>query len=665
MNQVFYKILYYFEQEHRQWLLWFPVGLGIGIGVYFSLENEPSYLIPCVLGAAFLGLALGVRSLSLKALSAFICIVLVGFLSAKIRTTYLGAPLLLETFVGSIEGEIESVEEMPKAFRMVLKNVKLGHGVTVYKKVRIRFQGRLIPLSLPLSGDRVRLYGRLMPPPLPAMPGGYNFRQKAYFSGISAVGFALGEMEVTSSYLSHQPPKLWERLNQVLAHQRFALSQQIKFDFPSHNGALINAFITGDRGAIPEKTRQQFADAGIAHILAISGLHFSIVAGLIFFFIRRCLSLWSRCAERYSTKKISAVLALCVTSMYLLLCGAPIPAQRAFFMTSLVLIGILFDRTAISLRNVAFAAILILLFSPESLLNVSFQLSFAAVIVLVAGYESIIRKGALTINTHFMALNFICKYVGGLILTTVLATLATTPFIIYTFHKMTIHAVAGNLVAIPLLSLILMPLSLAYVMGTYMGFSDVCIPLLEGTLNVLVSCAHRISEWPGASIPVRMVPQMAIISFVFGGLWLCLWQHKWRHLGWSGIGLAVVWAAVINPPDLLITADQKLIAFYNQDRHILSNTKQSGRFALESFMKIHGKKEVKKEIFLQNGEYKCIKSRQILRIKDKGGGKWIYFADQVLGPGHFEKNLAYVFWFEKNGIQVQHVRGSLGKRPWS
>jgi competence protein ComEC len=132
--------------------------------------------------------------------------------------------------------------------------------------------------------------------------------------------------------------------------------------------------------------RKAMRDSGLAHILAISGMHMVIMAGTWFWLVRgawRCFRRW-----RFDTRSAwAAVAALFGAAFYLALSGGAVPTIRAWIMMSIMLLAILLDRPAISMRNVALAALIILAWTPEILFSPSFQMSFAAVVGLIAVYE--------------------------------------------------------------------------------------------------------------------------------------------------------------------------------------------------------------------------------------------------------------------------------------
>jgi competence protein ComEC len=236
-------------------------------------------------------------------------------------------------------------------------------------------------------------------------------------------------------------------------------------------GEIAAALITGERGGISEQVSQAMRDSGLAHILSISGLQMAIMARTVFWLVRALLALVPSLALRYPIKKWAAAAALVAATFYLALSGAAVPTVRSWIMMSIVLIAVMLDRPALTMRNVALAALAILLVAPESLFEPSFEMSFAAVIALVALYEWLSTRGRSLhdVSPVWVALRRGASLAGAAAATTLVASAAIAPFAVYHFHRMTHFGLIANLVAAPLVSLLIMPMALLSLLAMPFG----------------------------------------------------------------------------------------------------------------------------------------------------------------------------------------------------
>ena len=220
------------------------------------------------------------------------------------------------------------------------------------------------------------------------MPGGYDFGRELFYEGIGASGFSYGAPEI----IDLGPVPFWIRWKIPIATLRESIGSRIEAALPGGTGEIANALITGDRGGIADRTTEALRRSGLGHILAISGLHMALVVGAVFGGLRAVLALSPALALRRPIKKWAALGALGAALFYLLLSGASVSTQRSFVMLSVMLVAVLLDRRAFSIRNVAVAAMIILMITPEVLLTVSFQMSFAATLTLIAGFEFVSER---------------------------------------------------------------------------------------------------------------------------------------------------------------------------------------------------------------------------------------------------------------------------------
>lgn len=547
-----------FIAERAHWILWLPVALGIGIGLYFGLPLEP----PRILGIA--ALALGCALIVLfrniwpvrLALMAFLAMSL-GFVVAQWRTHEVAATSLNRALTfATIEGRVDAVEPAVRGPRVVLDVFSISRldREETPSKVRLRLHAADAGVR---PGDVIRVRGRLTPPPSASYPGGYDFSRNAWFSGLGGVGFAFGPSERLASR-----PKggLTERFQTLIASARADIADRLSERIEGPAGGVAAALATGLRGGIPEDVRENMRDSGLAHLLAISGLHIGLVAGFVFTLVRGGLALSPNLALRWPLKKIAAVAALLAAAIYMLLAGATVPTQRAFIMTAVVLVAMLLNRRGISLRLIALAATLVLLLRPEALLNVSFQMSFAATIALVAAYEAFWGRMRVATGESSFARR-IAIYFLAVAFTTLIASLATAPFAVFHFNRLALLGIVANLVAVPVAALWVMPLEVLALLLMPFGLEGLVTPLLGWGVEVILATAASVSAWPLAAITVPAPQTIGLVVMTFGALWLTLWQGRWRLIGVVPVIAGLASAGGVAAPDIMIADNAKLIAF--------------------------------------------------------------------------------------------------------
>ena len=296
------------------------------------------------------------------------------------------------------------------------------------------------------------------------------------------------------------------------------------------------AVVVGEKTRLPKQIISNYRDSGLAHFLSVSGLHLGTIAGLIFFVVRLLLALFPAVALKFDIKKIAAVCAIVGSAFYLLISGMAIPAQRAFIMTTVVLVGVMFNRQAISLRMVSFAALVVLIIAPQALISISFQMSFAAVYALVAFYESYKRAPYRKRGVF----GTIWLYLVGIVVCDFVASLATAPFSLYHFHRLAIYTSLGNLLAGPLIGLYLMPMILVCLAALPFGQAFYPLKALGAGVDVLNRITDTVAHLPHSVWQTDALPLWALLLIVCGGFWLCVWHRRWRWWGVVPIIIGVI-----------------------------------------------------------------------------------------------------------------------------
>ena len=573
--------------ERERWPLWLPVGLGAGIGLYFALPFEPSWpwaaLIALAAVAAIFGVA-GTRIAALRVLLAAIAAIALGFGWAKLRTEIVAAPVLAER-VGplGIDGRIEAAELHGKGIRFVLGDIRGKRFAPGTTPARVRISVRA-ETPLPPPGSWVHVTAVLMPPPAPAAPGAYDFGRAAYYLRLGGVGYAYGRPK---SIAPLGEPSRIDRWHLFVETLRTRMTARIHEVLPGSTGGIASALITGDRAAISDEDEQALRDAGLAHVLAIAGLHMALVGGGLFWVLRALLAAFPSIALRYPIKKWAAVAALAASTFYLMISGASSASTRAYVMLASMLLAVLLDRPALSMRTLALAAAIILLLGPESLIEPGFQMSFAAVVglIAVAEWEQARPRDETAAPKRFAAVR---RYMRGIATTSLVGSLATVPYAIYHFDRATHYAVLGNLLAMPVMGFVAMPAAALAVFLMPFGLDAWPLHVLGFGIEIMLAMGRWVSALPGAVSVMPAWPVSALVIVSLGGLWLGLWRKSWRWFGLLPmlLGVGVAYATV--PPDLLVARDGITVAIRAPDGALKLFRKAKDNYSAGEWLKRDG-----------------------------------------------------------------------------
>ena len=417
--------------------------------------------------------------------------------------------------------------------------------------------------SAPAVGSFVELKAHLSPPLQPLRPGGYDFARDMYFQRIGASGYALGAIKV-------KPPQVergfWLRYASIIDNLRDAIDKRIRAVIAGDNGSIASALITGKRDAISVPVNDAMYVSSLAHVLSISGYHMAVVAGIVFFFIRAGLALVPSLASRYPIKKWAAFGAILAAAFYLLLSGAEVATQRSFIMIAIVLVGVMLDRPTLTFRTLAVAAIVVLLLAPQAVVHPSFQMSFAATLALIAAYQhglpwhadrdsSVGRRVALWGFREF----------SGLLLASLVAGLATTPYAAYHFHRLAPYGVLANLLAMPVISTLVMPMGILGIVTMPFGFDAVFWRLMGDGIDWMIWVALWVSNLPGAVGRMPAFGTGPLLAGTAGLLLICLLRTPLRWCGAMLMLVAGLWAVMTPRPDVLIADDGQTAAIRGPD----------------------------------------------------------------------------------------------------
>jgi competence protein ComEC len=570
----------YADQESQRLFIFSPVLVGAGVLLGDLVRLGP--LAPLAVMLASLAAAWTAAERGRERASyALRCLSLVagGALLLSARVMMAAAPVVPHGLApASVTGTLVEIElrERDRRYTVDVTAIEGLAPEDTPSRVRISWRGRP---GAEEPGDLVSLRAALAPPPGPSHPGGYDFSRQMFFERIGGSGYAL-----TPPLILKAGGGSWrsdaERLRERIANR-------VEGRIGGREGAVAAALVTGKRERIPEDTVDSLRDAGLAHLLAISGLHMGLVCGFIFFASRWLLSRSQRLTLRLPIKKLAAGCALAAGLFYLMVSGGAWSAQRAFIMAGVACAAILLDRRAVSLRNAAAAALIILALRPEAVFAPGFQMSFAAVITLIAAFAVIeerwprtVQRGPLTKASGFL---------GGLFLTSLLAGFATGPFAAYHFGRIASYGLLGNMLAMPVVTLAVMPALVLSLFLMPIGLDGPVLLLVGRGIGLVLMIADWTASLSGA---VKTVPQLSPFGLAAasgGMLMLALLKAPWRVGGAALLVLALPLSLSADVPDVFLSRNLRNTGIRMDDgTHLALLSKRRDRFSSENWLQAMG-----------------------------------------------------------------------------
>ncbi len=580
------------KQQEGRAILWIVVAFAAGAALFFSWRTDPSDWLGAIAAVvAIVLLRLKIARSITKPLAIAIIAVAAGHSAAQFRTAFVATPLLTKE-IGPVDitGRVVETERRPGVNRVVLAPTHLPRVPegAVPKRLRIN-----IPRGhgLPQVGETVTVPAVVGPAMRPAVPDGFQFQRFLYFERIGGTGYSVGRWEVATA----AGEATWSaRFTAVTESWRRGIGERVAKVLPGDAGAVATALINGEQTVIPDPLQDAYRAAGLAHLLSISGFHMTLLAGAAFFLIRRILALIPAVALRTDTKKIAAWASLALTFGYLLISGMSVPAVRSFLMIAVVLVAVLLDRTALSLRTIAWAALLLLLVYPDAIIGASFQMSFVAVLALIALYEQTwLKIPWRDAKGEFSFVRAAGVYMIALVATDLVAGGATNIFALYHFNVFPTYSLVANLAAAPLSGLWIMPAGALGVALMPLGGEGIPLRIMGAGIDVLNAIVREIARWPAAQVHVPPMKTAFLVLAAGGIVFICLWKGRLRWLGVAPVLAALIQPWVTRAPDLLIDESARVIAVSDPAGHLVFAPGRAGRFVREVWTERYGASEAK------------------------------------------------------------------------
>ncbi len=658
-----------------------------GAGAYLSVSAEPpGWMVFAATGVVVLGAVVLWRTPALRWPAVWAAAFAIGFAWALLRADWANAPRLDREGAGELSGVVVWLQADPDRPRLTLRPAtfeRRGRRVT-FVEARVRF----LKGERPAVGDHVRVLAVMRPPPPPVAPDGYDFQRTAYFDGVGAVGFAIGEM-------SAEPGR---GAGDLFAGARTAFRDAIYRALPDRpqTAGVIAALTVGDRSGVAPADDAALRASGLAHLLAISGLHLGLAASAVYLLLRALLALPHGLALRFPVHKFAAVAAILAAAVYLGLSGAAPPAQRAFVMVVAGMIAVLTDRLRSCLWFVAWGAIVVVLIAPDVVAGPSFQLSFAAATAIVAGYEAWAnrRRGAdEPALAGFGRLRPVAAYVAGLLAASLIATAATTPLALAHFQQAPLYGVVANLAAMPVMAFVVMPFAVLSALLAPVGLMAWPLWVVAWGVEAIIATAHLTAGWPGGVIRVAHAGDWPVAMFFLGLVLITALRGRFRLAGVPFCLAAAAGLALAAPPDLLVDGDGRLAAVVRGDALYVTTTR-AGAFEQEAWRRYAGVSEIRPLAEAPNEWAVCDDRGCVVRLR--GWKAAVSMAPAGLGddcrnagivialhaarlrrergcaegsPGvdatDLSRDGAHAVWLKTDGARIETVRGAQGARPWS
>ena len=590
------------EIEARRLFLWVPVCAGTGVVLYMTADHEPAFWAIALLFSLSAAAAwLSRHRPWLFGLSLATAAIFAGMGSAGWRTMRIAAPVLDRVRIVTVVGHVEQVDLRREGARIVLR-IDTAEGLapeaTPY---RVRVTTKRDPGFE--AGAYISTKARLLPPSRASLPGGYDFARDAFFARIGAVGSLLGKAEIKPPPV---PPGLIQSLHMSIDRMRNVLARRVAASVEGDAGAIAVAMVTGKRDFLTEEARELVREAGIFHIITISGVQMTLVAGILFFFARFSLALIPGFALRYPIKKWAAIFAMTGAVAYDIMTGSRVGTERALFMTMIMLTAVIVGRPALTMRNLALAAIVVIAFEPEAIMGASFQLSFAAVAALVAVYEARVarmvanasaghaasmwqpQRSSFAFDPISLAQRF-GHWIRDMGLATLCATAATASFMAYDFHELSPYVLIGNPLTLTLIEFFAVPGALIGSVLYPIGLDGPVWAYVGMGIRMVLEVARWIAAAPGSTIHLADFAPWSIAFLAMAVLCVVIWRTWTMRLTAVPFALIGLGGTLMGQKfDIVVPPNAESVAVRGDDGRLSVIGRRPNAFATEQWLRADG-----------------------------------------------------------------------------
>ncbi len=538
--------------------LWTPFVMAAGGALFFGGAYNPSPAVMISASIIIAGLVCVFRrNIFVRAVALFVF----GFVYAAVFTSILNTPKLTHDLrETNIVGTVTKIDYTDAKARIYLRVKSEDIDAIGRRMANIRLS--LSDMPTPGIGDVIRANVNLYSPSVPYAPDSFDYARWAYFNNLSATGY-IREYDVITPGASVGIESLRNKLHNA------------------SNSFLVDSLVLGYKAAVSEDDNKIWTATGIGHVWSISGFHMTLVGGWLFAIFFCVFRLIAPITRRGPARVPALICAWVGLLFYLFLSGVDVATVRAFLMTTFVFAAFICGRSAISLRNAAIAFCVIFFINPHYIMQAGFQLSFAAIFGLIWLWSEVSPK---------MPTRKIFKIIYATILTSVVASVFTTPFVIAHFGALPIYSLIGNLVLIPIFSIAIMPLVIIGAGTAIFGWTmpiDLAHTIYDFTFRV----ATHIADLPAANCVMPHMPNGALIIFTIGFCALIFIRAKRINyiLCAMCIMIGILFVALQPRPKFISTYDNELVAFITDDKIEFNKLRASNHFfAFDTWKQLAG-----------------------------------------------------------------------------
>lgn len=437
--------------------------------------------------------------------------------------------------------------------------------------------------------DVINFVAVIQPISSPDFANNFNIRNDAMAKKIDGFGFLLFLPEI---FKKNQINGIEEKFLQI----RESIRKKINNNLLGDNAGLATALIIGDQNNISKDLMLAIRNTGLSHLLSISGFHLSLASAIFFIGFRFILVRFEYFALRYDIKKISAIMAIIASYFYYKIANSPLPSQRALIMVWLAMASWLIDKKFDSWRAIFLAILLIAISNPYNLLQISFQLSCIGAIVVIS-YINYWRKIIFPHTAMYLEEKFITtrltnflQYFYDIFFITLIIQIFSIPILMNSFQTFSIIAFVANLIAIPLVSFFIMPITILIIFLMIINAHNLLFWSLNYLLDFFIKIVNYFANFkyavletlPLSSFAVAICFGMIAIFFISENKWLKIFSLIFFVI-FIGLGIEK------KNPQIIIEKNQKFIAIYDEKKLFFSKKLKSTN-QLKNYLKTYQSK---------------------------------------------------------------------------